>query len=152
MEKQLFSLCEAAKKASVAAAMDNISENGPEVSRCIDCLKRLKDFPVTGELLVSTAIDKHLRHLRQHKKGKIRLMAKWLMEIWSKKIKEYSSRTKGKFLYIDSSKKTQQSVQSTKSTICHQYSSIGSTKLEERIRLVKRLGKSNLGNRKIRRH
>ncbi|XP_044479668.1 transcription elongation factor TFIIS-like [Mangifera indica] len=76
-------------------------------------------------------MDKHLRHLKQHKKEKIRLMAEWLLEIWSKKIKDYSSKTKGKFLYVESSEKTQQSDKSTTSAICHQHSSIGSTKLEE---------------------
>ncbi|KAJ0040491.1 hypothetical protein Pint_27129 [Pistacia integerrima] len=127
MERELLSLCESTKKAALAAAMDSVSFTGPEVSRCIDLLKRLKDYPVTGEVLVSTAVDKQLRHLRQHKKEKIRSMAKWLLEIWSKKIKEYSSRNRGENLYIDSSKKTQR-VESTKSTIHHQYSSRNNVK------------------------
>ncbi|KAJ0040490.1 hypothetical protein Pint_27128 [Pistacia integerrima] len=127
MERELLSLCESTKKAALAAAMDSVSFTGPEVSRCIDLLKRLKDFPVTGKVLVSTAVDKQLRHLRQHKKEKIRSMAKWLLEIWSKKIKEYSSRNRGENSYVDSSKKTQR-VGSTNSTIHHQYSSRNNVK------------------------
>ncbi|KAJ0098261.1 hypothetical protein Patl1_27780 [Pistacia atlantica] len=58
MERELFSLCEVTKKAALVAAMDSISFTGPEVSRCVGLPKKLKDFPVTGNVLVSTTAKK----------------------------------------------------------------------------------------------
>ncbi|KAJ0040926.1 hypothetical protein Pint_27146 [Pistacia integerrima] len=72
MERELLSLCEATKKAALVAAMDSVSFTGPEVSRCVGLPKKLKDFLVTGNVLVSTTVDKQLSHLRQHKREKIR--------------------------------------------------------------------------------
>lgn len=49
-------LFDAAKKAADSAAIDGVSSGGPEVSRCVDALKRLKSFPVTYDVLVSTQV------------------------------------------------------------------------------------------------
>ena len=56
MERELVDLFEAAKKAADLAASDTVSSNGPEVSRCVDALKQLKDFPVSYDTLVSTQV------------------------------------------------------------------------------------------------
>lgn len=51
MEKELNELFEAVKKAAEAA------ENSPAAEdRCLDALRRLKKFPVSYELLVSTQV------------------------------------------------------------------------------------------------
>ncbi|KAL5753902.1 hypothetical protein ACOSP7_022122 [Xanthoceras sorbifolium] len=94
MEREVMVLFSAAMNAAEAAARDGGSDNE---SRCIELLKSLKDFPITVNVLLSTQIDKRLRHLKKHQREKIRLMAVWLMETWSKKIKDdrSSSRNRG---------------------------------------------------------
>lgn len=56
-------LFDAAKKAADSAAIDGVSSGGPEVSRCVDALKRLKSFPVTYDVLVSTQVLFDVRFL-----------------------------------------------------------------------------------------
>lgn len=56
-------LFDAAKKAADSAAIDGVSSSGPEVSRCVDALKRLKSFPVTYDVLVSTQVLFDVRFL-----------------------------------------------------------------------------------------
>lgn len=56
MEKDLVQLFEAVKKAADAAAADIKSTSSPEEDRCLDALKRLKKFPVTYQILVSTQV------------------------------------------------------------------------------------------------
>lgn len=56
MEKELLEVFEAANKAADAAA-----ENAAEEDRCLDALKRLRDFPVTMQMLLSTQVHHSLR-------------------------------------------------------------------------------------------
>lgn len=63
MEQELVELFDAAKKAADSAAIDGVSSSGPEVSRCVDALKRLKSFPVTYDVLVSTQVLFDVRFL-----------------------------------------------------------------------------------------
>lgn len=51
MEKELLEFFEAAKKAADAAVKNDAEEN-----RCVDALKRLMDFPVTLQVLLSTQV------------------------------------------------------------------------------------------------
>lgn len=53
METELVELFETAKKAADAAAT---AEGGAEETRCLDALGKLKSFPVTYQLLVSTQV------------------------------------------------------------------------------------------------
>lgn len=53
MEKELLEIFEVAKKAAEAAGGDVVAS---EEARCVDALKRLRDFPVTMSLLVSTQV------------------------------------------------------------------------------------------------
>ncbi|KAK0590268.1 hypothetical protein LWI29_024701 [Acer saccharum] len=87
LEREVMLLLESAVNAADAAAKEEGVFNNNE-SRCIDLLKFLKDFPITVDVLLSTQIDKHLTHLKNHQREKIRLMAVWLLEIWSNKIKD----------------------------------------------------------------
>lgn len=88
-------LFEKAKKAADSAASDNVSSSGPEVSRCVDALKRLKDFPVTYDVLVSTQVGKKLRPLTKHCREKIKSLASELLELWKKVvIEETAARNK----------------------------------------------------------
>ncbi|KAK2639869.1 hypothetical protein Ddye_027664 [Dipteronia dyeriana] len=91
-ERELMLLLESAVNAAEAAAKEE-----EEVS---------KDFPITVDVLLSTQIDKHLTHLKNHQREKIRLMAVWLLEIWSNKIKDdrsSSSRNRDDVLNVISS-------------------------------------------------
>ncbi|KAJ4721068.1 transcription elongation factor TFIIS-like [Melia azedarach] len=103
MDKDLLRLAEGALKAAESAANvdDGFSVNKrPEVCRCVALLKKLKEFPMTYDVLVSTQVDKRLRHLRNHNKEKVRLMAKWLLEIWSSTIKDGLSRNQKRGLNV----------------------------------------------------
>lgn len=53
MEEELVELLQAASKAADAAAV-HVSGCEADESRCLDALKRLKTFPVTSQVLVST--------------------------------------------------------------------------------------------------
>lgn len=87
-------LFEAAKKAADAAALDGVSRNGPEISRCIDALNRLKIFPVSYNVLVATQVGKKLRSLTKHPADKIQTVATDLLEMWKKVIIEETTRNK----------------------------------------------------------
>lgn len=77
MEKELTELFEAVKKAADAA------ENSPgEEDRCLDALKRLKKFPVSYQVLVSTQVGKRIRQLTKHRSDKIKALASDVVEIW----------------------------------------------------------------------
>lgn len=58
MEIELVELFEVTTKAADAAASEGVSSNGPEVVRCVDALKRLKSFPITYDILVSSQVIK----------------------------------------------------------------------------------------------
>ncbi|XP_042489291.1 transcription elongation factor TFIIS-like [Macadamia integrifolia] len=95
MEKELVELFEAAKKAGDAAATDGPSSSGgSEETRCIDALKRLKDFPVTKDALVATQVGKRVRCLTKHPRAKIQAVASDLIETWKKVIMEETARNK----------------------------------------------------------
>lgn len=87
-------LFDAAKKAADSAAIDGVSSSGPEVSRCVDALKRLKSFPVTYDVLVSTQVGKRLRPLTKHPREKIQIVASNLLDIWKKIVIEETTRNK----------------------------------------------------------
>ncbi|KAH9673402.1 transcription elongation factor TFIIS [Citrus sinensis] len=94
MEQELVELFDAAKKAADSAAIDGVSSGGPEVSRCVDALKRLKSFPVTYDVLVSTQVGKRLRPLTKHPREKIQIVASNLLDIWKKIVIEETTRNK----------------------------------------------------------
>ncbi|TXG57769.1 hypothetical protein EZV62_015598 [Acer yangbiense] len=116
-EREVMLLLKRAVNAAEAAAKEeggggsNVNE-----SRCIELLKSLKDFPITVDVLQSTQIDKHVRHLKKHRRQKIRLMAVWLLEIWSNKIKadrSSSSNRGGKGISFQETKQSQLQGQSS---------------------------------------
>ncbi|KAK8557186.1 hypothetical protein V6N13_013462 [Hibiscus sabdariffa] len=94
MEKELLHLFDAAKKAADLAASDAVSSNSPEVSRCVDALNRLKDFPVTYDTLVSSQVGKKLRPLTKHPREKIKTVASDLLELWKKIVIEETTKSK----------------------------------------------------------
>ncbi|KAK0583609.1 hypothetical protein LWI29_000177 [Acer saccharum] len=103
--KRAVNAAEAATKEEEGARGSNVNE-----SRCIELLKSLKDFPITVDVLKSTQIDKRVRHLKKHQRQKIRLMAVWLLEIWSNKIKadrSSSSNRGGKAISFQETKQSQ---------------------------------------------
>ncbi|KAH1096058.1 hypothetical protein J1N35_012979 [Gossypium stocksii] len=95
MERELMELFDAARKAAdlAAAASDAVSSKGPEVSRCVDALNRLKTFPVTYDILVSTQLERKLRPLTKHPTEKIHRMASDLLELWKKIVIEEASKS-----------------------------------------------------------
>uniref|UniRef100_A0A2P2LV99 Transcription elongation factor n=1 Tax=Rhizophora mucronata TaxID=61149 RepID=A0A2P2LV99_RHIMU len=94
MERELVELFEAAKKAADAAAGDGASSDGPEVVRCADALKQLKNFPITYDILVSTQVGKRLRPLTKHPREKIQALASTLLELWKKIVIDETNRKK----------------------------------------------------------
>ncbi|XP_012487115.1 transcription elongation factor TFIIS [Gossypium raimondii] len=94
MERELLHLFDAAKKAADLAASDAVSSNAPEVSRCVDALNQLKDFPVTYDTLVSTQVGKKLRPLTKHPREKIKTVASDLLELWKKIVIEETTKSK----------------------------------------------------------
>ncbi|KAK8984334.1 hypothetical protein V6N11_029649 [Hibiscus sabdariffa] len=94
MEKELLHLFDAAKKAADLAASDAVSSNSPEVSRCVDALNQLKDFPVTYDTLVSSQVGKKLRPLTKHPREKIKTVASDLLELWKKIVIEETTKSK----------------------------------------------------------
>ncbi|PSR93269.1 Transcription elongation factor TFIIS like [Actinidia chinensis var. chinensis] len=79
MEKELIERFEAVKKA--AAAVEGVDSSAEE-ERCIDALKELKKFPVNYQILLSTQVGKHLRHLTKHPSKKIQAVALNLVNGW----------------------------------------------------------------------
>jgi hypothetical protein len=55
MERELMETFEAARKAADAAAAED-GGSSPEAGRCLDALRRLRGFPVTTDVLVSTQV------------------------------------------------------------------------------------------------
>ncbi|XP_077232822.1 transcription elongation factor TFIIS-like [Tasmannia lanceolata] len=97
MEKELLEVFEAAKKsADVASGSDCGSDGGSEEARCVDALKRLRDFPVTMQMLVSTQVGKRLRYLAKHPRENIRGVASDLLETWKKIVIEETARNNKK--------------------------------------------------------
>ncbi|KAF8041744.1 hypothetical protein BT93_A0371 [Corymbia citriodora subsp. variegata] len=96
MDRELVELFERAKKAADEAAGDGVSANGPEVSRCVDALKRLKSFPVSYDALVASQVGKRLRHLTKHPMETIKTMAADVLEIWKKIIIDETAKNKKK--------------------------------------------------------
>ncbi|KAJ4715484.1 transcription elongation factor TFIIS-like [Melia azedarach] len=107
MEEELLRLVESALKAAETAAEINgvSAHNCPEVCRCVALLKKLKEQPVSFDVLASTQVDKRLRHLRNHNKEKVRLVAKWLLDIWSAVIKDGLSRNRRNDKLFDNKRK-----------------------------------------------
>ncbi|KAK9205717.1 hypothetical protein WN943_015986 [Citrus x changshan-huyou] len=77
-EKKVMELCEAAKRAAVAAMW---KEGGAEEAQCLDALDQLKNCSITYQLLVSTQVARHLVPMLKHPCEKIQLFAIEL--IWS---------------------------------------------------------------------
>lgn len=98
MEKELLEIFEAAKKAAdaVVSTDGSSSSGGPDEARCVDALKRLRDFPVTMQLLVSTQVGKRLRVLTKHPREKIRAVASDLLEIWKNIVVEETAKNNKK--------------------------------------------------------
>ncbi|KAE8658379.1 Transcription elongation factor TFIIS [Hibiscus syriacus] len=94
MEKELLHLFDAAKKAADVATSDAVSSNSSEVSRCVDALNRLKDFPVSYDTLVSSQVGKKLRLLTKHPREKIKTVASDLLELWKKIVIEETTNKK----------------------------------------------------------
>ncbi|KAK2662989.1 hypothetical protein Ddye_001563 [Dipteronia dyeriana] len=110
-EREVMLLLKRAVNAAEAAAKEE-EGGGSNVyeSRCIELLKSLKDFPITVDVLLSTQVDKRARHLKKHRRQKIRLIAVWLLEIWSNKIKDdrsSSSNRGGKGISFQETKQSQ---------------------------------------------
>ncbi|XP_059666853.1 transcription elongation factor TFIIS-like [Cornus florida] len=104
MEKELIELFEAVKKAADVAAVDGGGDSSAEEGRCLDALKRLKKFPVTYEVLVSTQVGKRLRYLTKHPRRRIQALASNLIELWRNIITEETIKNKktGSLEYKDS--------------------------------------------------
>ena len=68
VEREAMLLLESAVNAADAAAKEEEGVFNNNESRCIDLLKFLKDFPITVDVLLSTQIDKHLTHLKNHQR------------------------------------------------------------------------------------
>ncbi|XP_042512555.1 transcription elongation factor TFIIS-like [Macadamia integrifolia] len=94
MEKELIELFEAARKAADAAAAEGASSGGSEEGRCIDALKRLKNFPVTKDALIATQVGKRARHLTKHPRAKIQNVAFDLIETWKRVVIEETTGNK----------------------------------------------------------
>ncbi|KAJ4970363.1 hypothetical protein NE237_003462 [Protea cynaroides] len=94
MERELIELFEAAKKAADVAAAEGSCPGGSEETRCIDALKRLKNFPVTKDALVATQVGKRVRPLTKHPRAKIQAVASDLIETWKKVVIEETTRNK----------------------------------------------------------
>ncbi|KAL3653382.1 hypothetical protein CASFOL_003063 [Castilleja foliolosa] len=99
MEKELTELFESVKRAADA------SVNSPgEEERCIDALKRLKEFPVNYQVLVSTQVGKRLRQLTKHSSDKIKTVASDVVEIWKGIIVKETTKAKKNGSVSDSGK------------------------------------------------
>ncbi|KAJ8632962.1 hypothetical protein MRB53_026298 [Persea americana] len=96
MERELLEVFEAAKKAADAATVGLSSSGGSDEARCVDALKRLRDIPVTMQMLVSTQVGKKLRYLTKHPREKIQAMASDLLEIWKNIVIEETNKNNKK--------------------------------------------------------
>ncbi|KAM0841200.1 hypothetical protein ACQ4PT_059178 [Festuca glaucescens] len=94
MERELLETFEAAKKAADAAAEED-GGSSPEAGRCLDALRRLRAFPVTTEVLVSTQVGKRLRYLTKHPHSDIQAVATELFGYWKKVVIEETGKKNG---------------------------------------------------------
>lgn len=82
MQKQEFlELFKAAQRAAKYAS----DENSPEVARCIQFMKRLKEAPASlaiDVVLITNSIGNGIRFLRDHKNRQIRSEAQLLSDLW----------------------------------------------------------------------
>ncbi|KAI6670250.1 hypothetical protein NL676_005135 [Syzygium grande] len=96
MEAELVEVFQLASRAADATAADGNGGGDDEVQerRCIDALKRLKSFPVTSQVLVSTQVGKGLRRLTKHPRKKIQAFASDLIQLWKQIVMEESNGCK----------------------------------------------------------
>ncbi|XP_056172203.1 transcription elongation factor TFIIS-like [Syzygium oleosum] len=94
MEAELVEVFQLASKAADAAAMNGKGGGHDEEGQCIDALQRLKSFPVTTQVLVSTQIGKGLRRLTKHPRKKIQACASELIQLWKHIVMEESKGCK----------------------------------------------------------
>ncbi|XP_050385092.1 transcription elongation factor TFIIS [Argentina anserina] len=89
MEKELLEVFDDVTKAADAAKS---CDGGAEESQCLEALDRLKNFPVSYQLLVSTQVGKRLKNLTKHPRKKIQSFALGLMEVWKKIVIDETSK------------------------------------------------------------
>lgn len=85
-------LVDVAKRAADAAALPAVPSSGPEVSRCVDAMKKLMACPVTTHVLAKTQLAKRVRQFTTHRQDKIKAMAFYLLESWKKIVSEEVKR------------------------------------------------------------
>lgn len=89
MEKELLEVFEEVTKAADAAKS---CDGGAEESQCLEALERLKNFPVSYQLLVSTQVGKRLKNLTKHPRKKIQTFASALMDTWKQMVIEETDK------------------------------------------------------------
>ncbi|VAI24009.1 unnamed protein product [Triticum turgidum subsp. durum] len=94
MERELMETFEAAKKAADAAA-EEADGSSPEAERCLDALRRLREFRVNTDVLVSTQVGKRLRYLTKHPNSDIQAVAADLFGYWKKVVIEETGKKNG---------------------------------------------------------
>ncbi|PKI46168.1 hypothetical protein CRG98_033426, partial [Punica granatum] len=95
MAEELVQLFQEASKAADAAAV-RVTGGEADESRCLDALKRLKTYPVTSQVLVSTQVGKGIRRLTKHPRKKIQAFASEVIRIWKQIVTEESNGCKRK--------------------------------------------------------
>ncbi|KAF8009798.1 hypothetical protein BT93_J0711 [Corymbia citriodora subsp. variegata] len=94
MEAELVEVFQLASKAADATAVNGKGGGAgeeEEEGKCIDALRRLKSFPVTSQVLVSTQVGKGLRRLTKHPRKKIQALASDLIQLWKQVVMEESN-------------------------------------------------------------
>ncbi|KAF5726883.1 transcription elongation factor A protein 1 [Tripterygium wilfordii] len=87
MKRELLRLFDVTRRAAaVASAFNNVSRCDPEVFRCIDALKELKDFPATPTVVDSIQLTRKLFPLTKHPNIKIRTAASDVVQVWNDRI------------------------------------------------------------------
>ncbi|XP_056161546.1 transcription elongation factor TFIIS-like [Syzygium oleosum] len=94
MEAELVEVFQLASKAADMAAVNGNGGGDDDEGRCIDALQRLKSFPVTTQVLVSTQVGKGLRRLTKHPRKKIQAFAYDLIQLWKQIVVEESKGCK----------------------------------------------------------
>ncbi|KAK9913875.1 hypothetical protein M0R45_037679 [Rubus argutus] len=89
MERELLEVFEEVTKAADAAKS---CDGGAEESECLEALERLKNFPVSYQLLVSTQVGKRLKNLTKHPRKKIQTFASALMDTWKQMVIEETDK------------------------------------------------------------
>ncbi|XP_021911305.1 transcription elongation factor TFIIS-like [Carica papaya] len=82
----------AAKKAADSANIKGILRGSSDISRCVDCLKKLETCPFNAEIINTHNIYKKLQNLCKHKSRKICSAASRLIDVWKKREIEVSKR------------------------------------------------------------